>query len=288
MRNQTHFIAFPARSFIILFFLFGTFFTAFAQKQVTGVVKSNNNPVVGATVEVQGTNVATSTGMDGKFSIVVPAGKNILVISSVGYGTHEANISNLSNVEINLSVAVTTINEVVVTGYSSQRKKDITGAVSVVNVSELKSQPTFDAQSQLQGRASGVTVIQNGVPGSGSTVRIRGLASFNNNNPLYVVDGVQTGSITGLNPNDIESMQVLKDAASASIYGVRATNGVIIITTKKGKKRGVSVAYDVYYGSQNPGKGLEFLNAQEQAEFCFWQWRLTCITRLYFLFWCSE
>ena len=259
-------LAMKKRLCIILFFIAALAYQGYSQKQVSGIVRDNNGPIVGATVEVKGTNVSTFTGSDGRFSIRVPAGKTILVVSSIGYGTNEANIANLANVEITLNVVVTTINEVVVTGYSSQRKKDITGAVAVVNVGELKSQPTSDAQSQLQGRASGVTVVQNGIPGSGSTVRIRGLGSFNNNSPLYVVDGVQTGSISGLNPNDIESMQVLKDAASASIYGVRATNGVIIITTKKGKKRGVSVTYDMYYGTQYPGKGQELLNAQEQAD----------------------
>ena len=128
------------------------------------------------------------------------------------------------------------LNEVVVTGYSAQRRKDITGAVAVVNVADLKSIPSSDATAQLQGKASGVSVVTTGIPGSSSKVRIRGLGSFNNNSPMYVVDGVQTFSINGLNPNDIESMQVLKDAGAASIYGTRASNGVIIITTKKAKK----------------------------------------------------
>ena len=215
---------------------------AFSQKTVTGVIRENNSPAASATVLVKGTTVGTKTDANGAFSILVPAGGRSLVISSVGFETQEVDISGKNTVEVNLATVNNTLNEVVVTGYSSQRKKDITGAVAVVNVADLKSIPTSDAQSQLQGRASGVTVIQNSIPGAGSTVRIRGLGSFNNNNPLYVVDGVQTGSISSLNPNDIESMQVLKDAASASIYGVRASNGVIIVTTKKGKKRGVSVS----------------------------------------------
>jgi TonB-dependent starch-binding outer membrane protein SusC len=242
---------------------------AFSQKTVTGVIRENNSPATGATVLVKGTTVGTKTDANGSFTITVPAGGKTLVISSVGFETQEIDISGKSIVEVNLATVNNVLNEVVVTGYSSQRKKDITGAVAVVNVADLKSQPGSDAQSQLQGRASGVTVVQNSIPGAGSTVRIRGLGSFNNNNPLYVVDGVQTGSIATLNPNDIESMQVLKDAASSSIYGVRASNGVIIVTTKKGKKRGVNVAYDMYYGTQNPGKGLDFLNAQEQAELLF-------------------
>ncbi|MCX6315703.1 MAG: SusC/RagA family TonB-linked outer membrane protein [Bacteroidetes bacterium] len=244
--------------------------SAFAQqKTVTGVVKQNNAPASAASVIVKGTTVGTRTDANGTFSFSVPANAKTLVISSVGFESQEVDIPVSGSIEVNLTILNNVLNEVVVTGYSSQRKKDITGAVSVVNVSDLKLQPTSDAQSQLQGRASGVTVIQNSIPGSPSNVRIRGLGSFNNNNPLYVVDGVQTGSISGINPNDIESLQVLKDAASASIYGVRASNGVIIVTTKKGKKKGVSVSYDMYYGSQNPGKGQPFLNAQEQAELLF-------------------
>ena len=239
------------------------------QKTITGVVKENNVPSAGASVLVIGTSVGTKTDANGAFSISVPSGAKTLIISSVGFESQEVDISKTNSVNVNLVVVSNVLNEVVVTGYSAQRKKDITGAVAVVNVADLKSQPTSDAQSQLQGRASGVTVIQNSIPGAGSNVRIRGLGSFNNNNPLYVVDGVQTGSITNINPNDIESMQVLKDAASSSIYGVRASNGVIIVTTKKGKKKGVTVAYDMYYGSQSPGDGEEFLSAQEQADLLF-------------------
>jgi TonB-linked SusC/RagA family outer membrane protein len=251
---------------IICLFLFNQ---AFSQKTVSGSIKENNSPLSAATVLVKGTTVGTKTDANGLFSISVPAGGKTLVISSVGFETQEIDISEKSTVEINLVAVNNTLNEVIVTGYSSQRKKDITGAVAVVNVADLKSQPASDPQGQLQGRASGVTVVQTGVPGDGATVRIRGLGSFNNNNPLYVVDGVQTGSIASISPNDIESMQVLKDAASSSIYGVRASNGVIIVTTKRGKKQGINVAYDSYYGTQDPGKGNQLLNAQEQADLFF-------------------
>lgn len=251
--------------------LFSTLLTlaAWAQKTVTGTVTDKGSPLAGATVTVKGTSVSAVTNPSGAFTISVPSGSSVLVVSYVGYQTTEVDVSSVSQVSVSMTESVITGETVIVTGYSSQRKKDITGAVAVVNVNDLKAQPTFDAQSQLQGRASGVTVIQNGVPGSGAQVRIRGLGSFNNNNPLYVVDGVQTGSISGLNPNDIESMQVLKDAASASIFGVRGSNGVIIVTTKKGKKKGLSVSYDMYYGSQNPGKGFDLLNAQEEGELYF-------------------
>src|SRR5450432_1348922 len=247
--------------------------SVFAQSKVTGTVKGpDGKPMAGATVTVKGTTVSTATDESGSFTLEVPRGHTVLVISSVGYEVAEQNFSgdNL-NIQITMKTQTTSLNEVVLTGYTSQRRKDITGAVAIVNVTELKAQPSSDVGTQLQGKASGVNVIQSGVPGTAANVRIRGLGSFTNNNPLYVIDGVQTTNASGLNPNDVESMQVLKDAASASIYGVRASNGVIIITTKQGRKRGVNIAYDGYYGSQNPGKGLDLLNAQESAQLYFLQ-----------------
>ena len=268
MKRKLRLLAVPARFCLTLFL---TFFAlaAVSQKTVKGkVIGPDAKPVFGATVAVKNTNVATTTDADGSYSIALPANSNVLVFSFIGYDVSEVSATG-DQVDVVMKLQTTTLNEVVVTGYSAQRKKDITGAVTVVNVAQMKTQPSTDAASQLQGRASGVTVIQNGIPGAGATVRIRGLGSFNNNSPLYVIDGVQSGSISGLNPNDIESMQVLKDAASGSIYGVRGSNGVIIVTTKKGKKRGVSVTYDMYYGVQQPGEGFDLLNAQEEANLLF-------------------
>ncbi|MEO6870430.1 MAG: TonB-dependent receptor [Ginsengibacter sp.] len=245
--------------------------TLHAQTRILkGKVISETGPVAGATVSVKDKTTGTSTDNDGNFILSIPAQKITLIVSFVGFGEVQQTVSvTETNVIVKLTEIKNTLGEVVVIGYTTQRKKDITGAVSVVNVNDLKTQPSSDAASQLQGRASGVTVIQNNIPGAEATVRIRGLGSFNNNNPLYVIDGVQSGTISGLNPNDIESMQVLKDAASSAIYGVRASNGVIIVTTKKGKKKGLSVSYDMYYGSQRPGNGLNLLNAQEEANLLF-------------------
>ncbi|MEO8110892.1 MAG: TonB-dependent receptor [Ginsengibacter sp.] len=259
------------RVWILGILLFSSNLLFAQQKMISGKVlnESTGQAVPNSTVVVRGSTVGTQTDANGNFKISVPGENSRLIISSVGFEPQDIIIGNKTDISISLKTTVSTLSEVVVTGYTSQRKKDITGAVTVVNVADLKSQPASDATSQLQGRASGVTVIQSGVPGAPATVRIRGLGSFNNNSPLYVVDGVQTGSIVGINPNDIESLQVLKDAASASVYGVRASNGVIIITTKKGRKKGINVAYDMYYGSQNPGKGLDLLNPQEAAELYF-------------------
>lgn len=242
---------------------------AFSQKIVTGkVIGKNNQPVEGATISVKGTQVATSTGSDGSFSINVPANRNTLVVSSIGFANQEVTIGT-GNVNVILSESISDLNEIVVTGYSSQARKDITGSVAVVKVADLKSVPASSAESQLQGRAAGVSVVTDNRPGAGALVRIRGFGSFGafgQNNPLYVIDGVPSDGIGGLNPNDIESMQILKDAASASIYGARASAGVIIITTKKGKAGGAKVSYNMYYGKQNPGKGLDLLNSQEMAD----------------------
>ncbi len=157
----------------------------------------------------------------------------------------------------------------VVTGYTSQSKKDITGSVAVVNVKELVANPGSNVQSLLQGRAAGVTVGTSGVPGTGANVRIHGYSTFGNNEPLYVVDGARVGAITELNPNDIESMQVLKDASAASIYGSAAAGGVIIITTKKGKVGRPKITYDSYYGNQTFTKRLDLLNTKEYGDYLF-------------------
>jgi TonB-linked SusC/RagA family outer membrane protein len=238
---------------------------AIAQKTITGKVTGPGGaPISGATVAVKGASTATSTGADGAFSISAPA-SGTLVISYIGYDVIEVAVANRQDFTVELKERTSTLSEVVVTGYSSQAKKDITGSVAVVNTADLKSQPAANAEAQLQGRASGVTVTTDGRPGVGASVRIRGFASFGGNEPLYIIDGVPSGGISGLNPNDIESMQVLKDAASASIYGARASNGVIIVTTKKGRQGGAKVSYNMYYGTQNPGDGYDLLNTQEYA-----------------------
>ena len=266
MKSKLRHLAAPARflslSVILLLFVFA----ASAQKQVSGIIKENNNPVVGATVEVKGTNVATITGPQGNFVINVPAGRTVLVVSYVGLETQEVNIADKTSVDVTMVAVNTTLNEVVVTGYTAQAKKDITGSVSVVKVSDLKSVPAANASSQLQGRVAGVTVTQDNRPGTESSVKIRGFSSFGDNAPLYIIDGIPSGGISGINPNDIESMQVLKDAAAASIYGARASNGVIIVTTKKGRTGAAKVNYNMYYGFSSPGKGWDLLNSQEMAD----------------------
>lgn len=226
--------------------------------KISGTIKdaSEGTPLPGVSVLVKGTNNGILTNDAGQF-ILTAKTNDILVISYIGYASQEIRISGSQQVyNISLQASTSDLDEVVVTGYASQRKRDLTGAVAVVNVSDMNKQPTGQVSNQLQGQASGVTVIGSGQPGREPQVRIRGLNTFGNNSPLYVVDGVPIQNISDLNPNDIEQMQVLKDAGSASIYGSRAANGVIIITTKKGGRDGnVKINYDMFYGSQRPLSG---------------------------------
>lgn len=194
----------------------------------------------------------------------VPNDKSVLVITAIGYEPMQISTSGKTSIIASLNESSTALNEVVVTGYTAQRKKDITGAVSVVSVASLKQVPAGTGEEALQGRASGVTIISSGQPGAASDIRIRGITGFGNNNPLILIDGVQ-GSLTNINISDIESLQVLKDA-SASIYGVRGSNGVIIITTKRGKAGKAKVAYDGFYGITNRGKGIEMATPQQEAD----------------------
>lgn len=259
-----------SRSFLLTAFLL--FFTTatFAQRTITGkVTGANNEPVSGATVSVKGTTIATQTNSEGSFTISAPSGSSTLIVSNVGFENAEISPSGTGPVNISLKASNATLTEVVVTGYSSQAKKDITGSVAVVNVKELLSNPGSNIQNLLQGRAAGVTVGTSGVPGAGANVRIHGYGTFGNNEPLYVVDGARVGSITELNPNDIESMQVLKDASAASVYGSAAAGGVIIITTRKGRSGKPRVTYETYYGNQTFNKRLDLLNTKEYGEYLF-------------------
>lgn len=255
------------RKLFVLMMLTFSSIVVFAQKRVTGVVTGSDDkqPVIGASIKIKGTTTGVVTGVDGSFTIQADAGSS-LIVSFVGYTSREVVIGNQSRYNITITPASNSLNEIVVTGYASQRKKDLVGAVAVVNVAALNRQPTGSVENQLQGQAAGVTVITTGQPGETPQVKIRGANTFGNNQPLYVVDGVPTTNVSDINPNDIQTMQVLKDAGSASIYGARASNGVIVITTKKGSGK-VSVSYDAYYGTQVPkgGNVYHLLNPQEMT-----------------------
>jgi len=239
----------------------------FAQERtITGKVTAEGEGALpGVNVVVQGTTIGAITDATGAYTIKVPGPGAVLVFSSIGYVTKNVTVGAQNTVDMVLESDTKALQEVVVTGYTQQKRRDLTGAVGVVETTKLTAIPVANVSNQLQGRTSGVTVIGSGVPGETSKVRIRGFSSFENNDPLYVVDGVPTQDISSLNPNDVASMSVLKDAGAASIYGSRASNGVIVITTKKGSQ-GTKVTYDMYYGYQLPGNGpTNVLNTQEYA-----------------------
>ncbi len=238
------------------------------------VIDEQNEPVIGATIKVDGTTTGAVTDLDGNFTI--EAGKDAtLSISYIGYSTQQVKATD--GMKIMLKETANDLNEVVVTGYQVQRKADLTGAVSVVKTEGITTSPDADPMKALQGKVAGMTITDTGSPSGTATVRIRGIGSFNSSqDPLYIVDGVpMTTALNTLNSNDIESMQVLKDAASASIYGSRAANGVIIITTKHGKKGDKKINIDFtsnltaqFYTSQSKMKLLDtkgYATAMAQA-----------------------
>lgn len=253
--------------FLILFLIAGMGIST-AQTRVTGrVVDESNDPVIGASIQVKGTSQGTVTDTDGNFMLTVPAGSNTLVVSYVGMITQEVAVS--SNVQVVLIEDMEILEEVVVIGYGTQAKKDITGSVAVVSAEQLTDTPVATFAEALQGKASGVYISTTGAPGADTTIRIRGVGSLNGSDPLIVVDGVSNVSIDAVNPNDIESLQVLKDASATAIYGAQGANGVIIITTRQGTKSGrVRVSYDGYAGwAKMANSGFDILNAWEAMEF---------------------
>ncbi|WAC09507.1 SusC/RagA family TonB-linked outer membrane protein [Dyadobacter pollutisoli] len=264
--------------FLLLGMCLGTMQTVFAQGQtVTGkVTDEKGEGIPGASVTVKGTQVGTLTTAEGTYSLEAP-GNGTLVFSFVGYLKEEIAISNRSSVNISLKTDTKALEEVVVVGYGTQRKVETTGSIASVKASDLVQTPVANIAQGLQARVAGVQINQNsGAPGGNISVRIRGTNSINGSSePLYVIDGIQIsngGGITDvsplstINPNDIESVEVLKDASASAIYGARAANGVVLITTKRGKNGATRVTFDSYYGTQKVNKTLDVLNASEFAQ----------------------
>jgi len=264
---------------VLLFFLL-LFSIARAQNRtVTGTVTSkiSGQPLPGATVQIKGTRVATTTDNNGTFKLEVPGSAKTISISFVGMATQEVGVPSSGSVVVELDQGVgAKMDEVVVVGYGTQKKSVVTGAISSVRAADLENQPVIRIEQALQGRTSGLTISSvSGQPGSAATVRLRGFTSIgsasNNanakNDPLWVVDGVvvDAGGIGYLNQDDIESIEVLKDGASAAIYGTRAAAGVILVTTKKGKNGRLSINYSGYYGTQAPAKKIKLANATQYA-----------------------
>lgn len=227
-----------------IFFFFFLITSLYAQTTVSGLVKDETGaPMPAVSIKLQNTNVGVSTDQNGRYQISVPDNAGVLVFSYVSYITQEVSLQGRKTVDITLHPEENALDEVVVVGYGTQQKKDLTGAVSVVKTSELTKRQVTTMGEALQGLASGVKVRGGGNPGSEAKVEIRGLKNLSNSNPLYVIDGMITTANRDFNPNDVESVQILKDASAAAIYGSRAANGVIIITTKKGAKGPMKVEF---------------------------------------------
>lgn len=235
---------------------------------VKGTVTDDKNaPVIGATIGVKGTSIGTITGEAGTFSLSAPAGADSIAVSAVGFESQVIAITP-GNMSIHLTTSRTKLDEVVVVGYGTQKKGDLTAPISTVNTESMLKRTTANPMEAIQGSVPGVQVVTNGAPGSSPNVRIRGVGSFNNENPLYVVDGMFVSDISFLNPNDIAEMSILKDASAAAIYGVRAANGVVLITTKKGKlNMKPRITYNAYVGIQKPVNVLKMANGEQYTAF---------------------
>jgi TonB-linked SusC/RagA family outer membrane protein len=235
------------------------------ERSVSGSVfdGTSGEGLPGATVQIKGTTNGTITDFNGQYKLSV-TDEAVLIVNFIGYTTQEVAVGNQSVLDITLVEDVAQLDEIVVIGYGVQRKKVVTGAIESVSAEEISLTPILRVEQALQGRTPGVQVTnQSGQPGEAPTVRIRGAGTTGNAAPLYIVDGLPVGGIDFLNPGDIESMDVLKDAASAAIYGSRAANGVVLITTKSGVKGKMSIAYSGYYASQNAAKTIDMLNADQ-------------------------
>lgn len=253
----------------------------FSQITVTGKVVTfqEDEALPGVNVVVKGTSEGTVTDLNGNYTIQAPSSSSTLVFSYVGYVTEEVQVGNRTVINVQLMPDVEQLSEIVVVGYGTQERGVVTGAVSSVNMDDLESIPIVNAEQALQGRIAGVSVTQTGggTPGGATQVNIRGVGTINGETPLYIIDGipVQQGQqnadgysfLNSLNPNDIESIDILKDASAAAIYGSRASGGVVLISTKRGKAGPVRVNFDAYYGSQTQGQFYDVLNSDQYVNY---------------------
>jgi TonB-dependent starch-binding outer membrane protein SusC len=249
--------------------LFFALMTLGQEKTITGMVTDSidNSPLPGVNIYVEGTTIGTSSDMNGNYELTVPGGNDDLLFSFVGYEQKSVRIGEKTEINAKLKPTVEALEEVVLIGYSTQKKSLVTGAISKVTNDDINQNQSRIEQS-IQGKTAGVNIMQeSGSPGGNLTIRIRGTGSNKNSNPLFIVDGMRTGGMEYLNPEDIESIEVLKDAASAAIYGAEGANGVVLITTKSGKKGESEITYNYSHGWQNAANYIEVLNAQQYADY---------------------
>jgi TonB-linked SusC/RagA family outer membrane protein len=264
------------RNVSILIFLLFISLVSFSQNnfKVTGkVTDETGKPVEGATVQVKGTTIGTATVADGSYSLMAPSGASTLVITSVGYAELEVAINNKSEVNISIVSTASSLSDVVVIGYATVKKKDVTGAVAGISQKDIRSRPVDNALQAMQGKVAGVDITSNERPGQVGSIRIRGERSVNaTNNPLFVVDNIPitTGGIEYLNPNDIESIDILKDASATAIFGSRGANGVVIVTTKQGKAGKVQVNFYNSATFETVKDWAPIMSASEYLDFRRW------------------
>ncbi len=266
---------------LLLFFFLLTPLFIFAQKSVSGVITSEDGePLIGANVLVQGTDIGTITGIDGSYTLDNVPEDAVIVISFIGYDSQEIGVAGRNDIDVIVTATGELLDELVVTGYAMEKKKDLLGAVAIADMDNVRDVTYPNVLKQMQGRIAGVNVNLTGNPGQGNQVRIRGNSTLGNNSPLYIVDGVpiqpyqSVGTSTRtaprwdlawLNASDIESMQVLKDASSASIYGSRASNGVVIITTKQAKAGKSSISVDATFSYDEVTVNTDLVNSEQKA-----------------------
>ncbi|MEP3389580.1 MAG: TonB-dependent receptor [Reichenbachiella sp.] len=257
---------------LLIVLVLGYASTSWAQSRVSGVVIGDDNtPLPGASILVKGTTVGVVTDVDGNYSLEVPSPSSVLVFSFVGFNTEEVTVGSRTVIDLTMVPDVTAMEEIVVIGYGTSEKKDVTGAIGSVESADIVRANPVQAAKAIQGQAAGVIVSkQNSRPGAGYSINIRGLSNINtsdeaeySNEPLVVIDGVMGGDMNALNPSDIESMDILKDASSTAIYGSRGANGVIIITTKRGATGRPRVSYSGYVGVKTPAHLPDMMNAQQ-------------------------
>ena len=237
-------------------------------KTITGTVKDPSGmPLPGASVAVIGTNKGASTDFDGMFSIDGVASTDKILISYVGFENQELTVGSQTTFDITLAESAEALEDVVVVAYGSQSRTKVTGAISTVDSDAIDALPVTNAESALQGRAPGVTVTNAGAPGTSPNVRIRGLGTFGNNDPLYVIDGVIVGSLAGISPSDIETVTVLKDASTTALYGSLGSNGVVLVTTKKGKQGKGTLSLNAHSGFQTVYKRYDILNTDQYLQY---------------------
>jgi len=245
-------------------------FSAYAQITVTGIVKdfNTNETIPGVNILIEGSTRGTNTDLDGKFSLEVSSPTAALVFSFIGYKSQKVLLKGQTTLDIALEMNATELEGLVVIGYGSVKKSDLTGSVSVISTKELTKNPAANAAQALQGKAAGVVVTQSGKPGGSSTIRVRGVGSINSgSDPIYILDGVQVGNIDGIQPQDIESMQVLKDASATAIYGANGSNGVIIVTTKRGKSGKPQLNFNSFISYNLAPKQYDVMNADQYSAF---------------------